>query len=55
MPETLILKFMKQWFHSVWFSTQLSFIMNAVNQGGKGKDGVGWEVILNQGKSPSFM
>ena len=28
------------------------FIMIAVNQGGKGRYGVGWEATLNQGESP---
>ena len=26
--------------------------MNAVDQGGKGREGVGWEATLNQGESP---
>ena len=50
----IILKFAKQWFHEVWFSAQLFFIMNAVNHGGKGREGVGWEATLNQGESYSF-
>ena len=50
----IIIKFIKQWFHKVWFSAQLLLIMNAVNHGGKGREGVEWEATLNQGDSPSF-
>ena len=34
--------------------TQLLFIMNAVNQGGKRERKGGWETTLNQGDTPSF-
>ena len=34
--------------------TQLLFIMNAVNQGGKRERKGGWETTLNQGDTPPF-
>ena len=48
----IILKFIKQWFNYVWFSAQLHFTMNAVNQGGNRERGSGVGGNSKSGRLP---